>query len=146
MSSRLLNCCHLWASVSPSLKWGVGKRIRKASCVSGVWCRCTTPPLLSVTPSLLGSPLLLSWGSAGLVSSAGCPPSQQGLWGRPSPPGRHRADFGRERWARSQQKVQSTPWENRVRGGTVRGCSSAQRGQGPWGLFVSKVTGVRAGC
>lgn len=38
--------------------------------------------------------------------------------------------------------MKSTPWENRVGGLLLEAATQRWWGQGPWGLFVSKVTGL----
>lgn len=88
--------------------------------------------------------LLLGWGFAGLASSAhpSSLPTEllQPLLPSPRLPsplaGAEQTAGGREQWARSQQSVQSTPWENGACGGGLcQRLSSAQWGAGSLGVI-----------
>lgn len=78
------------------------------------------------------------------------PPSLQGFCPRPAPALLACTELtagGRSRQGAS--RVSSQPLGKTVVvvvGAAVRGYSSVLARQGPWGLFVSKVTGVQAGC
>lgn len=132
----------------PISEMGVGKKVGRhlASPVLGdtiqlLFLFCLSHPLFSC------SFLLLSWGRPGSFlrppflppcrASAAFPPLLSGLalsWLREGAVGKEPAER------------QVNPLGKQSGGLPLEAAARRRRGQGPWGLFVSKVTGVRAGC
>lgn len=115
----------------------MGKRGKAASIVTAQG-HCRLPPFCLSRPFFSASPLL--GGSRPAVSPSlppALPPSPQGSCGRPAPAllasAERRADGGRERWARSQPSVKSTPGKTGWVGAAAEAAAWRGRGKGPGG-------------